>query len=617
MAHLINITSKTKSGKTVSKNIPYVNPNATDSDIKSFVKAFTGLSEDTVQAAQKIVKSEIENNPPPVTIQGTDGADSLYSNYKRAVIDAGAGSDVVSLDGAKNNEVSLGTGQDTVYAYNGAANNTIYSGAPNSGDATTWNAATLDGANNNLLHEYFLDVYIYGGAGNAVETVGRCYLADGAANNTIYGGKVSLNGANSNAINQATKIYIYNDAVNNSVSGVNIYSSVEGGNVFILPSVSANFTGYSTNDTIIIPEGVTVTKGLYDSLGNYTVSLSSGKVASLKTYSGELQIFDAEGERVSVGVAVGDDYFTPTLNVNSTNKTQRSLVPNCYFINTASNVTVYSSPPNTVVSNAGNSCLITCSKDCKVSLTGNGTNNSVSAGERNYIYINGSPSVSVYGSGSYSTLNNAKGTGSLSMGGAAKYWSIYSNAARFGVYDAQYCSITYGANATGQILQAQHCLINHNSTVSGGVTGTECTVTSSAPKGLINVQKSYVTLTGASMTGGLGNNDYNFIVSKGNYCSVRGNYLNATLDGRYQTAVKTNVQQMTLCGFDGDDSLRLSNGTYHHSLVSGNDIYIYSAASSVATATNGYWLLKDAVDENNRHCQINVAGIITIPAGSV
>ena len=57
---VLNVTTKDTEGKIKESTITYANPEASDADLKKFVKAMNNLSDDTLKNLQRAVTSNID-----------------------------------------------------------------------------------------------------------------------------------------------------------------------------------------------------------------------------------------------------------------------------------------------------------------------------------------------------------------------------------------------------------------------------------------------------------------------------------------------------------------------------------------------------------------------------
>ena len=57
---VLNVTTKDTEGKIKESTITYANPEASDADLKNFVKAMNNLSDDTLKNLQRAVTSNID-----------------------------------------------------------------------------------------------------------------------------------------------------------------------------------------------------------------------------------------------------------------------------------------------------------------------------------------------------------------------------------------------------------------------------------------------------------------------------------------------------------------------------------------------------------------------------
>jgi hypothetical protein len=56
----VNITSVNSEGKEIKKSVNYINPNASNGAVSSFIVSLAGLSNDTLTGIEKVTKTNLE-----------------------------------------------------------------------------------------------------------------------------------------------------------------------------------------------------------------------------------------------------------------------------------------------------------------------------------------------------------------------------------------------------------------------------------------------------------------------------------------------------------------------------------------------------------------------------
>ena len=76
MSTSITMNSTTQTGKQISRSITSVNPNATNSEISTFVKGLNALTTNTLGSINRVDKTEIDDTLPQLTVSITKEYDN-------------------------------------------------------------------------------------------------------------------------------------------------------------------------------------------------------------------------------------------------------------------------------------------------------------------------------------------------------------------------------------------------------------------------------------------------------------------------------------------------------------------------------------------------------------
>lgn len=495
----------------------------------------------------------IFNHSSDVTIEAGTGNDSISNNSDNVSIDAGEGNNSITSSG-KNVAITGGSGNDYISLY-GATNNTIEGGFGN-------NRISLDGATENVIS-----------CGAGSDTV---YLYNGSANNTIFG----------------------NAADNNNKY---IYSSVTGGNVFMHSNGYTNYEyiyGYSENDSIQITTPGASIAGEYDH-NSYRVSVSGGgTIFYLNKYSADskLQIFDANGDKMSIGNEMDGEYYTNRLIISNTkNSTAISPADPAIITNKGAKVTIKGSWGSDSIANTGASVNVN-GNDGDDTITNSGNYATLSGGNGN---------DSIYNTGNNVYLDAGKGNNTIVNSGTTV--SLFSDEGDSYIYNSNTpVTIRYG--------DGDHTVCNTADKVSicGTLRITNASISNSG---------NYVSIRGSG-------NDT--ITNSGNYVTIYSgkvlNSSNAWVHFDYNTCVSLAGNNQLLSfgycvdgndsvwGFKSTDSIQFDSSlvSYSGSSVVGNDlcISIVSDNSKVSRALNSVdyctITLKDYVDSSGNYTPVKM-----------
>lgn len=115
----LNITSVDATNKQQTKSLTYINPNATNAQLKSAAQKFTAISKNTYSDADRIIKMSVEE-PDPSPSSKTEPTLSIESTG--AITYNGDGQLFINSSGTDANLIFLHIQENQISAKNAAGN---------------------------------------------------------------------------------------------------------------------------------------------------------------------------------------------------------------------------------------------------------------------------------------------------------------------------------------------------------------------------------------------------------------------------------------------------------------------------------------------------------------